>query len=69
MDNKQLVQDYIDKKHVQSNGSCGTLVVSLLCDLGLEHKELLPVLKELYAEKKIITREGINGKMIFKKIV
>ena len=67
MDNKQLVQDYIDKKHVRSNGSCGTLVVSLLCDLVLEHKELLPVLKELYAEKKIITREGINGKMIFKK--
>lgn len=67
MENKRLVQEYVDKKHLQSNGSCGVLVTSLIFDLGIEYKELLPILGELYAEKKIITREGINGKMIFKK--
>jgi hypothetical protein len=69
MDNKQIVKEYIDKKHLQSNGSCGVLITSLSFDLGIDYKEILPILKELYEEKAIITRQGINGKLIFKKIV
>jgi len=67
MDSKQKVKEYIDKKHLQSNGSCGTIIPNLSFDLGIDYKDLLPILRELYEEKAIITREGINGKMIFKK--
>jgi hypothetical protein len=66
MDKKQIVQEYIDNKHLQSNGSCGIIIPNLSSDLGIDHKELIPILLELYQEKAIIIRPGINGKMIFK---
>lgn len=55
----------IEENHNLTNGSCGLSIVALKIKLGSNCTELKPILNQLYSEKKIIVREGINHKLIF----
>ncbi len=59
----QLIKDYHDK----TNGKCGLLIVTIQNELKTDYETLRNILKKLHADKKIKVREGINGKLIFKK--
>jgi CTP-dependent riboflavin kinase len=63
---QQLVKDHIDEYHKKSNGSCGLTIPSISQDLNIDMASLLKILRELYNQNKITTRNGINGKLIFK---
>lgn len=68
MDHLQKVKEIIDKKHKSSNGSCGILIPDMAIEIGLSAEVLNPILRELYETKYFVLKQGINGKMIFKKI-
>lgn len=65
---KEEILKLVDLKHDLSEGKCGIPIVDLKLKLGIEIEELNGFLSELYKEKKIVVRKGINGSMIFKKI-
>jgi hypothetical protein len=67
MDETERVKEIIDKKHSSSNGSCGILIPDLTIQSGLSYAALNPILRVLYDEKYFVLKQGINGKMIFKK--
>jgi len=67
MDHTEIVKGIIDKKNKDSNGSCGISIPDMALQSQLSNEELNPILKQLYSEKYFILREGINGKLIFKK--
>lgn len=67
MDHTEKVKSIIDKKNKDSNGSCGIAIPDMALQSQLSKEELNPILKQLYSEKYFILREGINGKLIFKK--
>ena len=67
MDNTQKVKQTIDEKHRISNGSCGILIPDMAFITGLDYETLNIILRKLYSEKYFCLKEGINGKMIFKK--
>lgn len=56
----------IEENHILTNGSCGLSIVELMHRLGLDYQSLKPILNQLFVDKKIIVREGINHKLIFK---
>ena len=58
----KLLQDKYDKSNQ------GISIVDLSNSLDLPIDELKKFLNELYKEKKIIVRQGINGKLIYLKI-
>jgi len=65
---KQKIIDLLNKKHEESNGSCGINLVDLISILNINYSELKMTLSEMNKEKKIKVRKGINGFLIFKKI-
>lgn len=67
MDKTEIVKEIIDRKHALSNGSCGLNITDLAFKTQLPYTELNPILKQLYDDKYFVLREGINGRMIFKK--
>lgn len=67
MDNTGIVKQIIDKKHLNSNGSCGVLMPEMAIESNLSYEVLNPILRILYDENYFILKQGINGKMIFKK--
>lgn len=64
---KDEILKLVDLRHDSSDGKCGIPIVDLKLKLGIEIEELNSFLSELYKEKKIVVRKGINGSMIFKK--
>jgi hypothetical protein len=67
MDDVQKVKEVIDKKHALSNGSCGIRIPDIAFDTGFSYAVLNPILRKLYNEQYFVLKQGINGKMIFKK--
>jgi len=67
MDNTEKVKAFIDKKHKESGGSCGTYIPDISIETELEYDVLKPILKQLHNDKYFFLREGLNGKLIFKK--
>lgn len=67
MDNEQLVRNFITENIKVSGGSCGITIPRISIETGIKYENLRPILKILYDEKLFSLREGINGKMIFKK--
>ena len=58
----KLLQDKYDKSNQ------GISIVDLSNGLDLPIAELKKILNELHKEKKIVARQGINGKLIYLKI-
>lgn len=67
VDNVEIVKNIIDKKHAASEGSCGTPIPELQQESEIKYEDLKVILRQLYDEKYIKVREGLNGKLIFKK--
>jgi len=57
----KLLQDKYDKSNQ------GISIVDLSNSLDLPIAELKKILNELHKEKKIVARQGINGKLIYLK--
>lgn len=64
---QEKVEKYIFESHKKTNGRCGLSIPSIALELNICHDDLMKELIALYSQKKITTREGINGKLIFKK--
>lgn len=64
---KDEILKLVDLRHNSSDGKCGIPIVDLKSKLGIDIDELNDILSQLYKEKKIVVRKGINGKLIFKK--
>ena len=58
----KLLQDKYDKSNQ------GISIVDFSNGLDLPIDELKKILNELHKEKKIVARQGINGKLIYLKI-
>jgi len=58
----KLLQDKYDKSNQ------GISIVDLSNGLDLPIDELKKFLNELHKEKKIVVRQGINGKLIYEKV-
>jgi hypothetical protein len=65
---KTEILKLVDLRHDLTDGKCGLPIVDLKNELGITSDELRVFLSELYKEKKIVVRNGINSKLIFKKI-
>lgn len=68
MDQADTVKEIIDKTHKDSNGSCGIYIAFIQRQIQITMDELNPILRKLYNEKYFVLREGLNGKLIFKKV-
>lgn len=64
---KDELKSIIYEKHKSSNDSNGYYIVDLKNLLNCDLLELNNILNELYAEKFIVVRKAINGKIIMKK--
>jgi hypothetical protein len=65
---KTEILKLVDLRHDLTDGKCGLPIVDLKNELGITSDELRVFLSELYKEKKIVVRNGINSKLIFKKM-
>ena len=65
---KTEILKLVDLRHDLTDGKCGLPIVDLKNELGITSDELRVFLSELYKEKRIVVRNGINSKLIFKKI-
>lgn len=63
---KDEILKLVDLRHDSSDGKCGIPIVDLKSKLNIDIDELNGFLSELYKEKKIVVRNGINSKLIFK---
>ena len=62
---KQKILDLLIEKHKLTDG--GMTLLSLGENLKITQEELKKKLSELYKEKKIAVRQGINHKLIYLK--
>lgn len=62
---KQKILDLLSEKTLKTNG--GMSMVEVIKSTNLSYQEIKPILKELFLEKKIIIKKGINGILIYSK--
>jgi len=62
---KSEIIKFLQEKYDKSNQ--GVYIVDLSNGLDLPIAELKKILNELHKEKKIVVRQGINGKLIYLK--
>ncbi len=67
MDNLQNVKKIVDEYHTSTEGKCGLSIPDIQNKSGLNIDDLKSILRQLYDEKHIKVREGLNGKLIFKR--
>ncbi|MFH6944632.1 hypothetical protein [Flavobacterium sp. FlaQc-50] len=67
VDNVEKVRSIVDKKHISSEGRCGLPIPDLQIESNISNEDLKVILRKLYDDKYIKVREGLNGKLIFKK--
>ena len=65
MDLSFEVQIFIENRQKQNGNFCGTPITTLISEFEVPYSELKPILTNLYQEKKIITRKGLNQVLIF----
>ena len=65
MDLSFEVQIFIENRQKQNSNKCGTPITTLISEFEVPYKDLKPILTNLYQEKKIITRKGLNQVLIF----
>lgn len=68
VDNVEKVRKIINKRHKESEGKCGLPIPELQIESEISNEALKPILRQLYDDKYIKVREGLNGKLIFKKV-
>ena len=63
---KSEIIKFLQEKYDKSTQ--GISIVDLSNSLDLPIAELKKILNELHKEKKIVARQGINGKLIYEKV-
>ena len=63
----EVVKEIITKNHKETNGSCGIYIAAIQQQTKFPMTKLNQILRELYDQKFFKLREGLNGKLIFKK--
>lgn len=63
----EIVKEIISKNHKETNGSCGIYIATIQQQYKIPMNKLNPILRKLYEEKYFNLREGLNGKLIFKR--
>ena len=61
----EKLKSIISTRQIDSDNKCGTSILSLQKEMDLPIEELSELLRELYKEKFIAVRPGINHKLIF----
>jgi hypothetical protein len=64
---KERVLNLLEEYHRKTGGKCGLSFVNICIELSVSNEIIKPILNYLYKQKVILIREGINGKLIFKK--
>lgn len=64
---KNEILEIIKSEHQKSKGKCGIYVQKLMNQYSLNKIELEQILRELFDQKIITIRSGINGYMVFYK--
>lgn len=64
---KNEILEIVKSEHQKSKGKCGTSVQKLMNQYSLNKIELEQILRELFDQKIITIRTGINGYMVFYK--
>lgn len=62
---KSNILKFLRKRDFDSGSKCGTSVACLVCEFKIDYNNLRLILNELFHEKKIKLRLGINGKLLF----
>lgn len=65
MNSKEQVLEIIENKHSESGGSCGCDIPGIMLKVNLDYENIKPILNELFTQKVIRVRKGINGNLIF----
>jgi hypothetical protein len=65
MEDEILVFAIIEKHHIDGDGMCGCTINKIMAETSKTYSDLKPILNNLFVAKKIKTRQGINGKLIF----
>lgn len=63
----QKLKDKIIERQTLNGNRCGTTMPYLISELGIDSEELKTLLNQLYKEKFITIRKGINNQLIFLK--
>ncbi len=61
------LKSIITTKQTANDNKSGTTIMQLMNELNLSSEEINPLLRELYENKVIVVRKGINGRLIFLK--
>jgi len=61
----EFVLKYLKELQNKSNNKCGTTVINLSILLNISQNEIKTHLKELYNNKQISVRKGLNNQLIF----
>ena len=59
------IQIFIESHQKSNSNKCGILATTIMSEFSLDFKDLKPILNNLYQNKKIITRKGLNQLLIF----
>lgn len=62
------VWETIMEKHTASGGHNGSYAARIKNQLNIPYSELRKILNRLYKEKKIILKDGSQGKLIFPNV-
>lgn len=65
---KAKILQIVNKKHRESNGSCGTYFTKFLTELQIPLVEFEEIISEMYNNEEVQIREGINGFIVMKKV-
>jgi hypothetical protein len=61
------VKSFIVACQEESGNMCGTPVVKIMQSAKCNYSDITPILRQLYEEKFITVRKGVNDKLIFLK--
>jgi len=61
------LKSLITAKQTSNDNKSGTSITQLMTELNLTTEEINPLLKQLYDEKFIRVRQGVNSKLLFLK--
>ena len=61
----QKLKDKITERQTLNGNKCGTTMPYLMYELGIGANEMSILLNQLYKEKFIVIRKGINNQLIF----
>ena len=65
MSDSDIVLKYLNDFKKRRGDKCGSTIVSIAQATNIEFEQLKTILNRLFKDKSIVTRKGINGKLIF----